>query len=65
MTGKTYKIHIDHVELRREVDNYLNHAKANGFDFKGYGALSSYVQLVELVMRIEFEKQYTREVKND
>lgn len=65
MTEKTYKIKINHEELRREMDNYINHAEAKGFKLDGYAGLQGYCHLLDIVMRIEFEKQYTREVKND
>lgn len=60
-----YKIQIDHVELRREMDNYINHAKSKGLELGGYSGLQGYCHLLDIVMRIEFEKQYTRKVKDD
>lgn len=58
MSKETYKIELNHEDIRREMDNYINHAKALGLKIGGgYGEFSAYVQLIQTVTQIEHNKQ--------
>ena len=57
-----YMIVLNHEEIRREIDNYINHAKALGFKIEGYGSIAAYTQLVATVAQIEHNNQVKRRV---
>lgn len=57
MTEKTYNIKLNHEDIRREIENYINQAKALGIKIGGYGDLTAYVQLIQTVAQIEHNKQ--------
>lgn len=64
MTEKTYNIKLNHEDIRREIENYINQAKALGITVgHGYGDLSAYVQLIQTVAQIEHNKQVKYDVK--
>lgn len=46
-------IELNHEKIRREMDNYINHAKANGFKINEYGNMQSYCYLLHEVALIE------------
>ena len=48
---------INHEEIRREMDNYINHAKANGFKLEGYGTFQAYAHLLHEVFAIEYHNR--------
>ena len=58
-----YMIVLNHEEIRREIDNYINHAKALGFKIEGYGSIAAYTQLVATVAQIEHNNQTRRRVE--
>ena len=57
-----YMIVLNHEEIRREIDNYINHAKALGFKTEGYSLIGVYAQLVATVAQIEHNNQVKRRV---
>lgn len=62
----TYQVEIIHEDVRREVENYVNQAKALGITFgSGYSDFSAYVQLIGTIAQIEHNKQVKWRVKND
>ena len=46
---------IIHEKIRREMDNYINHAKSKGFTTEGYGNFQSYCHLLHEVLIIHLE----------
>ena len=63
MTEKTYNIILKHIDIRREVVNYIDQAKALGIEIGGYGDFTAYVQLVQTVAQIEHNKQVEYKVR--
>ena len=53
----SYEVKLKHEDIRREVENYMNQAKALGFKIEGYGSLQSYVSLISVVAQIETNNQ--------
>lgn len=56
---------LNHEEIRREMDNYINHAKANGFKINGYGNMQSYCHLLHEIIVIECQKKEYELKEND
>lgn len=48
---------LNHEEIRKEMDNYLNHAEARGFEIKGYGNMTAYCHLLHEIITIECQKK--------
>ena len=58
MTEKeSYEVKLVHEDSRREIENYINQAKALGFNVEGYGNLQGYVSLISVVAQIETNNQ--------
>ena len=45
---------FNHETIRREMDNYINHAKANGVKISHYGDFQGYCNLLNQVINIEY-----------
>lgn len=43
-----------HEEIRREMDNYINHAKSKGIKIEHYGSLEGYCHLLNEIVSIEY-----------
>ena len=55
-----------HEEIRREMDNYLNHAKANGFKTDNYASLDAYCHLLhEIIVIHDFNVTIEQKKKED
>jgi len=44
-----------HEEIRREMDNYINHARANDFETKSFGNFTGYCHLLNQIIIITLE----------
>lgn len=53
--GETMSKKIIHEDVRRELDNYINHLKANGLKIKDFGGEAhAYAVLLHEVMQIDY-----------
>lgn len=53
-----YDVHLNHEDIRRELENYMNQAKALGMSTgSGYGDFPAYVQLISVIAQIETNNQ--------
>ena len=51
---KREKLDLTHQRVRELMDDYINHAKARGFEIKNFEGLNGYCNLMEKVLQIEW-----------
>ena len=62
MAKKLMTKKFNHDEIRREMDNYINHAKAVGF--KNIDGMAAYSQLLHEVVMIEYTNKRIEDGKD-
>ena len=51
---KREKLDLTHQRVRELMDDYINHAKAKGFEINNLEGLNGYCHLMEKVLQIEW-----------